>query len=584
MNSVIQSLGWTLIHFVWQALVIAVLFALTASLLRNRGPNSRYVAASAAMLAMLASAVATFCVHNSPEPSKGLAYAELNRATPAGVLLVPAVDGSKGIPSATAAAPSPAVDYVSAAVEVARTTGLTATRMESLLPWLVLGWVAGVLLLSVRFFGGWSYTRYLIRFRARVASDRWCDELLTLCRRLRIDRRVHLLESAFVENPVVVGWLKPAILMPVGVLTGLSQQQVEAILIHELAHIRRHDYLANLLQTVVETLFFFHPAMWWVSRCMSAEREYCCDDIASANSRDTSTYVRALARLEENRGRVLVPALAASGGSLLNRIARLCGRDMTSGVALRPDIILLSVIVASLSLAVASFGLGIWSDDDDYQGDTEMILSSDGGQFSNDKGHEVNTSWSPDGEWIAYDADHDGNRDIWKKPVDGSRSIRLTDHRAADKNPVWSPDGSKLAFARRRGGAGEIWTMSASGGDQQKISTPRNAVSYHFAHGVEMSWSPDGRSLAYVCFTEGSSRVGGSRDDTDICVMPANGGESRQVITGPASENNPAWSPDGTLPVQQGRIRRHMGCHRRWPEPAADHHASGPRFRADLVS
>jgi hypothetical protein len=147
-----------------------------------------------------------------------------------------------------------------------------------------------------------------------------------LCDALAIRHAVRLLESAAVQVPAVVGSLRPVILLPVSALSGLTTEQVEMVLAHELAHVRRHDFLLNLLQTVVETLLFFHPAVWWMSRRVRVEREHCCDDLAVAVCGDPARYARALARLEELRTEPLPLAMAADGGSLLERVRRLAGQ------------------------------------------------------------------------------------------------------------------------------------------------------------------------------------------------------------------------------------------------------------------
>jgi beta-lactamase regulating signal transducer with metallopeptidase domain len=141
-----------------------------------------------------------------------------------------------------------------------------------------------------------------------------------------VSRPVRLCQSLLVEVPTVIGWLRPVILVPVRALTGLAPQQLEALLAHELAHIRRHDYLVNLLQTIVETLLFYHPAVWWVSHQVRVERENCCDDMAVAACGDVLVYARALAELEQLRtggGDTPALAVAASGGSLMERVGRL---------------------------------------------------------------------------------------------------------------------------------------------------------------------------------------------------------------------------------------------------------------------
>jgi hypothetical protein len=125
--------------------------------------------------------------------------------------------------------------------------------------------------------------------------------------------------------PTVIGWLRPVVLLPIASLSGLTTQQIEMILAHELAHIRRHDFIVNLMQAVVETLLFYHPAVWWISQRIRVEREHCCDDVAVAMFGDPLQYARALTRFEELRLDPAHALLAANGGSLLTRIRRLVG-------------------------------------------------------------------------------------------------------------------------------------------------------------------------------------------------------------------------------------------------------------------
>jgi GWxTD domain-containing protein len=132
---------------------------------------------------------------------------------------------------------------------------------------------------------------------------------------------VRLLESGLAEVPSVIGHFRPLILMPIGVLAGLLPTQIESILLHELAHIQRHDYLINTLQRYVEGLLFYHPAVWWISAVIRTEREHCCDDLAVSISGDPHEYAIALAALEQNH--FPTAALAATGGNLVKRIHRL---------------------------------------------------------------------------------------------------------------------------------------------------------------------------------------------------------------------------------------------------------------------
>ncbi len=147
-----------------------------------------------------------------------------------------------------------------------------------------------------------------------------------LTHRLGVKQAVRFAQSALVEVPAVVGYLRPMVLLPASAITGLSAAEIELILAHELAHVRRHDSLVNLAQTVIEALLFYHPGMWWISNEIRKERENCCDDVAVALSRNRVRYLQALARLEEQRSAAPSAVLAATGGPLLARVRRLLGQ------------------------------------------------------------------------------------------------------------------------------------------------------------------------------------------------------------------------------------------------------------------
>ncbi len=192
------------------------------------------------------------------------------------------------------------------------------------LPWLVMLWMTGAALLYAWRIAGWITAQRLRRTGVCAPPALWRDRLAELAGQLGIQRAVALLESSLAETPLTIGLLRPAILMPVGILTGLPAEQVEAILLHELAHIRRFDYLVNLAQSLVEGLLFYHPAVWWVSHVVRREREFCCDDAVVAHTNDAPTFARALSTLEHHR--VHRAALAATGGSLILRVRRLLGQ------------------------------------------------------------------------------------------------------------------------------------------------------------------------------------------------------------------------------------------------------------------
>jgi beta-lactamase regulating signal transducer with metallopeptidase domain len=284
------ALGWSLLHSLWEGAIIAA--ALAAVLVASRSPRLRYASACAAMLTMIAAFVVTI-VRTTPD--------SLRLAQPLRPL-------------------APSVWNVETLVS---TTNTWNPSLDALARWLAAFWVAGVVLFYLRHVAGLVTVRRLRQRGVCCAPESWQNQLLRLRARMRISRPVLLLESCLADTPMVIGHLRPVILMPVGLMAGLPAAQIEAILMHELAHIRRYDYLINLLQQLVEGFLFYHPAVWWISRVVRSERESCCDDAVVSINGDAHEYAVALAALEQNRFAGPQAAVAATGGSLVTRIRRL---------------------------------------------------------------------------------------------------------------------------------------------------------------------------------------------------------------------------------------------------------------------
>jgi beta-lactamase regulating signal transducer with metallopeptidase domain len=203
-----------------------------------------------------------------------------------------------------------------------------ADRCRPALPWLVAAWVAGVILLTLRLVGAWWRLRRLLTREVRPLVDRWATLTSHMCDAFDVHRKVQFLESRLADVPVVISWFRPVVLVPTSIMTNLTPAEVEALLVHELAHIRRRDDVVNLLQTVIETLLFYHPAVWWLSARLRQEREHCCDDLAAEMIGDRLVYSRALlaaAQLATSRPERV--AVAATGGKLVVRIRRLLGKS-----------------------------------------------------------------------------------------------------------------------------------------------------------------------------------------------------------------------------------------------------------------
>ncbi len=290
----IHALGWTLLHFLWQGLVIGAGYAAARALLPKSHCNARYATGLVALALLALWPLAT-----------------LFALRPQG-----AVEVAFG---------APAVAAGGAAVIAQAGVFDLAASIDRVLPWLVLVWLVGVFGVAGRALQQWR------RF-SRIAR-RWAESspeldamLVALTRRFGFMRRVRVLVSERIDTPMLLGWLRPVVLLPTAVALGFPRQQVELILAHELGHLRRYDHLVNLAQAVLETLLFYHPVVHWISREVRNERELCCDALVLRLVRgEPREYARTLAALEELRQTAAPVVLAASGGQLIERVRRIVG-------------------------------------------------------------------------------------------------------------------------------------------------------------------------------------------------------------------------------------------------------------------
>lgn len=294
----VQSLGWALLHFVWQGAALAA--ALSVLMVCCRRASTRYALGVGAMILLVAAPVITFLV------------------------LLPRAHPSVG----WTGAPSAAATFIRAEATVGTASEAQAVLQSQPHPerliWLVELWFVGVGLFSLRATGGFFLIARLRRRGIRPVSSELLEMCRMLQRRLGIERAVQFCETRLVAAPAVIGLFRPVVLLPVTALTGLSEAQLEAIIAHELAHICRFDSFVNFFQVAAETLLFYHPAVWWVSRRIRVERENCCDDEAIGVCGDAVGYARALTLLEERRSAPLL-ATGISTSPLAARVLRLLG-------------------------------------------------------------------------------------------------------------------------------------------------------------------------------------------------------------------------------------------------------------------
>jgi beta-lactamase regulating signal transducer with metallopeptidase domain len=299
-----HRIGWMLIHSLWQGVLIAFALGVANLSLRGKSSQARYLAACLALACQVLLMVVTFLLlQGSYEPTPSLTSEPVS------------VQQVNSVPPVVPASKSP-----SFLMPAERELSSSFNILEPLVPWTVCIWSCGILILTI-----WNLGTSILLHRLKCLTTRSVDKLLErkltqLLTRMQINQRVQLLQSSIANSPMVIGIIKPVVLFPTSLLTQLSPEQIEAILIHELAHICRHDFLVNLIQVATETLLFYHPATWWISSQIRAERENCCDDIVIEISHKRDIYVTALAAIAEQQ---VTLAPAASGAPLLPRIQRL---------------------------------------------------------------------------------------------------------------------------------------------------------------------------------------------------------------------------------------------------------------------
>ncbi|MDR2561349.1 MAG: M48 family metalloprotease [Holophagales bacterium] len=298
----LQRLGWALLHSLWQGAAICALAAVLLRLMRHKSSQFRYLVACSALGAFVIVATGTVFYLMSGPVQLSTEMALKSIAQPREGAMV---------------------------------------WFMGIIPKLPVIWAVGVLVFSVRLFGGWCWFKRDIRLWASPAPAEWRWRAASLSRTLGIPGRVRILVSQKLCSPMAIGWIKPLVLLPASALLHLPPDALEAILAHELAHIRRRDFLVNLVQSVVEVLFFYHPAVWWLSGQICELREHCCDDEAAKLCGSAVDYASALAELETLRGSHATPQLAhaANGASLMKRIQRILSISQPVSLGVRAGLI-----------------------------------------------------------------------------------------------------------------------------------------------------------------------------------------------------------------------------------------------------
>ena len=320
----LSALGWVIVHAVWQAATVVTAVAVFLRV-GKASARLRYATAFGALLLLVALPLITAIV---------LATVDVHMS-------------GGGTRASGDGASAPAALLVRIHTALARATA-----------WVALAWLAGVVVLLARWSGGWWLVARLASRATRPARPAWTASLRSAAARVGVTSPIELLESTSVDTPTLFGHRRPVVLVPIPAFETLATAEGESILAHELAHVRRRDFVANGVQTVIEILFFFHPAVRWLSQTVRDERELCCDDVAVQAAGSRVVYARALAQLEQLRcsfgARHL--ALGAHGGTLLRRIQRLADDTDPPGRGSVSTQLALTLAVAATLACLATLG------------------------------------------------------------------------------------------------------------------------------------------------------------------------------------------------------------------------------------
>ena len=355
-SALVHQIGWSLIHSLWQDALIVLLLAALLKLLSRAKPQSRYFIACVALAAMIIlPVVTTYVLHTRQTEPLDIVVDDDSAA----VTSVDSnfqnirVNGSERIAS------TQKINWINRTITE---TWNTSERVEKFLPWLILLWLVGVVIYAIKLGGGLFCAANLRQATVNASNPKLDDLVNELTSRLSIKRKIKICESSLINVPMTVGWIYPLILIPPSSLLGLTPFQLQTIISHELIHIKRYDFLINFLQSVAETLLFYHPAARWTSRKIREEREYVCDDLTVALCKDSIGYARALTKVARFQRKAEQLAVAATGGELKDRIYRLVSNSQNPGFSKKsilPNV--WAIVVISLFLVIIFGGLKVLS-------------------------------------------------------------------------------------------------------------------------------------------------------------------------------------------------------------------------------
>ncbi|HPS14093.1 MAG TPA: M56 family metallopeptidase, partial [Prolixibacteraceae bacterium] len=341
----IEAFGWSIIHSLWQGIVVATGLFIVLLFMKKNSAQVRYLLSYVALIILLIWVSGTF-VHSFQYAKEKQAIKEKIVSDPNYVKNLLAADYQPQTGTIVQKGEEMNLKLIKLRSYLLRHFNLICTL-----------WILGMIIFVIRLIGGFAYTRKLRTYQLVPLTDEWIRKIEEIAEKLRIKRTIKAFFSPLAKSPMTLGVIKPVILFPVSAFTGLSSKEIEAIIAHEMAHILRHDYFFNILQSIVEIVFFYHPAVWAISSKIREERENSCDNIAIETTGDKVAFVRALASIQifALREEQLAMTLSTNKNSVLQRIKRL-----QKQVAMKTNFIegMIAAGIIIIGLTVASITMG----------------------------------------------------------------------------------------------------------------------------------------------------------------------------------------------------------------------------------
>lgn len=413
-NNFINAFGWMMLHSLWQGALVAIILSIVFLFLNNKSANLRYLIAVGAILFFTAMTIRTFVDH----------YNILNNNSSQDIINQGTIDQTQTLNNLIT---NNTITNDNSIVQI--TQGF-ALYFNQHIPVIVTFYLLGILFFALKLTGGFLYSQRIKHYRTNEPDENFTDIVNSFGKRLNIKQKVKLLESALVKVPVTIGYLKPVILFPIGLLNGMSYTQVEAIIVHELAHIKRADYLVNFLQSVLEVIFFYHPAVWWISSRIRDERENICDDISLQAIKQPSELAKALLCLNQYQSGRYSLAMSALGNNnhLIRRIKRMTGENKHTN--LRSKVYaasLITLILFSLGVAACSTTNG----ESYYQDRSNIVYEED----NNGDHRYINTDrLDEENQTYIFYKRFRGEKSKWEATIDNGKLVDL--YKDGDRVPT----------------------------------------------------------------------------------------------------------------------------------------------------